>query len=242
MQMTDEEIIRSFKEAKNPKAQIGILADLNACSRKEIEAIIGRNRLDGINEIKQPEKSAEEKNVRRGRKPGKLPGHENDESLVERAIEKFESEGKTASVGEFLKETGISIYYLRKTNAYQEYVKKKTSVKASAKEEVGKVENPKPVHNEEIEVEPEKPVEENNQTEAEPKKDEHQSEQGHQDRCEGCDSGDCDDCIDFEGLCVDCLGCAERMAKRILLTGAVAIAVTSTLVAALIIKGKKKRK
>ena len=41
MQMTDNEIKRQYKEAKNKKQQIGILADLNCCSKEEIESILG---------------------------------------------------------------------------------------------------------------------------------------------------------------------------------------------------------
>ena len=40
MQMTVEEIRRSYRQAKYPKQQIHILADLNDCSVDEIEAIL----------------------------------------------------------------------------------------------------------------------------------------------------------------------------------------------------------
>lgn len=40
MQMTDEEIRRSYREAKYPKQQLSILADLNCCSVAEIKAIV----------------------------------------------------------------------------------------------------------------------------------------------------------------------------------------------------------
>lgn len=40
MQMSVREIKRSYEEAKNKKRQIGILADLNCCSKEEIEKII----------------------------------------------------------------------------------------------------------------------------------------------------------------------------------------------------------
>ena len=38
MQMTEKEIIKSYKNAVNQRAQIGILAELNLCSKKEITA------------------------------------------------------------------------------------------------------------------------------------------------------------------------------------------------------------
>lgn len=41
MQMSEGEIKRRYKEAKNQKQQIGILADLNCCSKEEIESILG---------------------------------------------------------------------------------------------------------------------------------------------------------------------------------------------------------
>lgn len=40
MQMTPDEIRRNYREAKNKNRQIDILADLNECSRKEIEKIL----------------------------------------------------------------------------------------------------------------------------------------------------------------------------------------------------------
>lgn len=40
MTMTNEEIIRDYREAKSPMKQIGILADMNCCTRKEIVAIL----------------------------------------------------------------------------------------------------------------------------------------------------------------------------------------------------------
>ena len=40
MQMSYGEIVRSYKEAKEPKKQIGVLADLNAVGRDEIAKIL----------------------------------------------------------------------------------------------------------------------------------------------------------------------------------------------------------
>ena len=40
MIMTNEEIIREYREAKKPLKQIGILADENQCSKKEIVGIL----------------------------------------------------------------------------------------------------------------------------------------------------------------------------------------------------------
>lgn len=40
MYMTDSEIYRDYRQARHKSRQIGILADLNGCSKEEIEAII----------------------------------------------------------------------------------------------------------------------------------------------------------------------------------------------------------
>lgn len=40
MQMSDKDIIRAYKEAKDGRKQIGILADLNACPRDHIVEIL----------------------------------------------------------------------------------------------------------------------------------------------------------------------------------------------------------
>lgn len=46
MTMTEAEICREFKEAKNPGAQVGILADLNVCSKNEILKVLLVNDQD----------------------------------------------------------------------------------------------------------------------------------------------------------------------------------------------------
>ena len=38
--MGAKEIVASYRTARNPKAQIGVLADLNGCSEKEIEEVL----------------------------------------------------------------------------------------------------------------------------------------------------------------------------------------------------------
>jgi len=43
MQMTENEIVKSYKQATKKVQQIGILADLNLCSKKEIRAILEKN-------------------------------------------------------------------------------------------------------------------------------------------------------------------------------------------------------
>lgn len=55
--MTVDEIVTSYRQAKNPQLQIGVLADLNVCSRKEIKELLTaagalaaplRKRADGL--------------------------------------------------------------------------------------------------------------------------------------------------------------------------------------------------
>ena len=46
MQMTEEEICKSFKEAKDHRKQVSILADLNCCRKHEIRKILMKNGID----------------------------------------------------------------------------------------------------------------------------------------------------------------------------------------------------
>ena len=43
MQMTENEIVKSYKQSTKKVQQIGILADLNLCTKKEIRAILEKN-------------------------------------------------------------------------------------------------------------------------------------------------------------------------------------------------------
>ena len=43
MQMSEAEICKRFKEAKDHRKQVGILADLNCCSRDQIREILLKN-------------------------------------------------------------------------------------------------------------------------------------------------------------------------------------------------------
>ena len=62
--MTNEEIVRSYKEAKHKGQQIGVLADLNVCSREVIIEILVEggiprqafSRYTGKNNIKRIKK------------------------------------------------------------------------------------------------------------------------------------------------------------------------------------------
>lgn len=62
MQMTNGEIVASYRQAKNKKEQVKILAELNACKIEEITKIlveggVAPNQLPRNRENKAPEKS-----------------------------------------------------------------------------------------------------------------------------------------------------------------------------------------
>ena len=46
--MTEFEICQEFRQSKEPRKQIGILADLNVCSKREIAEILIRNGCEGV--------------------------------------------------------------------------------------------------------------------------------------------------------------------------------------------------
>ena len=68
MQMSDSEIVRSYKEAKDKRSQVGVLAELNACSKDYIREILQRN---GINAPKPGRKSATEPEPVKAEEPKK---------------------------------------------------------------------------------------------------------------------------------------------------------------------------
>jgi hypothetical protein len=46
MEMNENEIVRSYRESKNKKQQIGILADMNCCEPEQIKEILKKNGVD----------------------------------------------------------------------------------------------------------------------------------------------------------------------------------------------------
>lgn len=48
MQMTNEEIVRDFRQAAKPRDQIAILAELNLCSKREIAEILIAAGCEGV--------------------------------------------------------------------------------------------------------------------------------------------------------------------------------------------------
>ena len=70
MQMSEEEIVKSYNGAKNKRTQIGILADLNACSKQDILDILKKHNSHGEKE-KTTEKPTEEPTPSSEAKPAK---------------------------------------------------------------------------------------------------------------------------------------------------------------------------
>ena len=85
MQMTPEEICRSYREAKDPNKQIKILADLNSCEYRDIVETLEANNepfkkrpycapeKPGKKSERKPEKSREGTNIPKQPNPPKLP-------------------------------------------------------------------------------------------------------------------------------------------------------------------------
>lgn len=76
MQMTNEEIIRSYKGAAHKGKQIGILADLNACPKEVIIEILIEGGIDrrAFSRVKSPQSIAKE--VREHEKKKRLSDEE----------------------------------------------------------------------------------------------------------------------------------------------------------------------
>lgn len=88
MVMTNEEIIRDYRQAKSKFIQLGVLADLNQCDRKVIAQILadageeppgnyrGRPRKDGQAPKSEPKKPTKKKKATKTVEPDKAdPGH-----------------------------------------------------------------------------------------------------------------------------------------------------------------------
>ena len=84
MQMSDSEIVRSYKEAKDKRSQVGVLAELNACSKDYIREILQRN---GINAPKPGRKSATEPEPVKAEEPKKAVLTEMAKKAVKREPE-----------------------------------------------------------------------------------------------------------------------------------------------------------
>ena len=100
MTMNENEIVRSFKEAKKKREQIGILAELNSCSRDKIRDILIRN---GISEAELPAKkgrrsAAETEEIQQQLKKNRTKVDELHSEKREPAAEKEDLTGTTEEV------------------------------------------------------------------------------------------------------------------------------------------------
>lgn len=89
MVMSEGDIVLEYKQAKDPRAQIKILADENECTRKEITAILRRHGLElpcPSGKRAKPEAPPEEKPEQEAEEKAKLP-EGFDENTAERATD-----------------------------------------------------------------------------------------------------------------------------------------------------------
>ena len=112
--MTDFEICKSYREAKNPTGQLKILAELNACSIVDIEEILKRNNEPmRKRQYKKPAKKETKKPANKGILPDIISDaiiREYDKVSRELEVKKAEVEelnAELAVITEWLSNHGI---------------------------------------------------------------------------------------------------------------------------------------
>ena len=105
MQMSDEEISRSYRLAKDPKKQISILADINGASTDEIKSILERcgqmrkrTEKKGLISKSDFEELAEKTKRKYTRKPKPAVDKAEDGSSIENTAEKEENGSRLPEV------------------------------------------------------------------------------------------------------------------------------------------------
>lgn len=73
MQMIENGIVKNYREAKDKREQINILADLNCCSKEEITEILLKNGVD-------------QRELPRKRKPRKKPEESRKHSAIDTVV------------------------------------------------------------------------------------------------------------------------------------------------------------
>ena len=118
MEMTNGEIVASYRQAKHKSQQIGILAELNAVSREAIEKI-----LEESGDI--PKKEHETKVIpRRGRKP-KAPEQKKEmPAAVQRLVGKALDELEEAMMNIQRQREALEEKYSELESEYKEIVEK----------------------------------------------------------------------------------------------------------------------
>ena len=100
LQMTVEEIVRSYREAKDKAAQVGILADLNLCSKETIRKILVEGGLDPRQLPRAPRK--------------KPPSYTQSENLKEQK-KKEDAERRAAEAAIIRDVTKESLFFYKET-------------------------------------------------------------------------------------------------------------------------------
>lgn len=100
LQMTPEEIVRSYREAKDKAAQVGILADLNLCPKEMICKILVEGGVDH-RQLPRP----------RRKKP---PTHTEGERMKEEK-KKEDAERRAAEAAEIGDVTKEALFYYKET-------------------------------------------------------------------------------------------------------------------------------
>ena len=100
LQMTVEEIVRSYREAKDKAVQVGILADLNLCSKETIRRVLVEGGLDPRQLPRAPRK--------------KPPSYTQGENLKEQK-KKEDAERRAAEAAIISDVTKESLFFYKET-------------------------------------------------------------------------------------------------------------------------------
>ena len=114
MQMSDSEIVRSYKEAKDKRSQVGVLAELNACSKDYIREILQRN---GINAPKPGRKSTTEPEPVKAEEPKKAVLTE----MAKKAVKKEPADPEDDTPDELLLLATERLKHLQESRAEHEH-------------------------------------------------------------------------------------------------------------------------
>ena len=114
MQLSDSEIVRSYKEAKDKRSQVGVLAELNACSKDYIREILQRN---GINAPKPGRKSTTEPEPVKAEEPKKAVLTE----MAKKAVKKEPADPEDDTPDELLLLATERLKHLQESRAEHEH-------------------------------------------------------------------------------------------------------------------------
>lgn len=107
MQMSDNEIVNSYREAMNKQEHIIILSIMNGCLRSTIIQILNKN---GIKAAPVPESTANNAEQNKNER----------ESVVKYVMEECRAHGKKPSLAYISRRANLSEYYVKKTAEYRD--------------------------------------------------------------------------------------------------------------------------